>query len=153
LFAGLWLVIAGTDPSSWIIGVPTVALATLTSLGLSTGEPKRSGLRLTALLRFLPFFAFESVRGGLDVASRVLHPRVKIDPGFQTYTPRLDHPAAIVLFLDSISLLPGTLSADLRNGVIDVHALDVGSDLAPALQRLERLIGQLFGEALEGAHK
>lgn len=151
LFAGLWLVIAGSDPASWIIGLPTVLLAILGSPRLSSGRSRPLGLRLTALLRFLPFFAFESVRGGIDVASRVLRPQVKINPGFQRYRPDLEHPAARVLFLDSISLLPGTLSADLRDGIIEVHALDVTSDLTPELRRLERMIGRLFGEKLEEA--
>ncbi|MBK1619369.1 hypothetical protein CKO42_13155 [Lamprobacter modestohalophilus] len=149
LFTALWLVIAGSDPSSWIIGLPTVLFATLSSLRLASAQPTQSALRLGGLLRFLPFFVVESIRGGIDVASRVLRPRVRINPGFQSYRPRLDHPGARVLFLDSISLLPGTLSADMRDGVIEVHALDIGSDLVPELQRLERLVGRVFGQTLE----
>jgi multicomponent Na+:H+ antiporter subunit E len=142
-------VIAGDDPSSWIIGVPTIVLAIWVSLKLRGNVEGASALRFRGWLRFIPFFLIESFRGGLDVASRVLRPRVDISPGFQSYRPRLANPAARVLFLDSISLLPGTLSADLRDGVITVHALDARVDLAPELARLERAVGRLFGEHLE----
>lgn len=148
VFAALWLVIAGDDPSSWIIGLPTVLFASWSSLRLSPDRPGDSGLKLVGLARFLPYFVIESVRGGVDVAARVLRPRLKIDPGFVRYEPRLAHPVARVVFLDSVSLLPGTLSADLRDGIVEVHALDVSTDLKPALLSLERLVGRLFGEHL-----
>jgi multicomponent Na+:H+ antiporter subunit E len=149
LFSALWLVIAGDDPSSWIIGVPTVLLATWGSLQLRGIVEGTSTLCLSGLIRFVPFFVVESFRGGLDVASRVLRPRLRVNPGFQSYRPQLANPAARVVFLDTISLLPGTLSADMREGIVVVHALDSGIDLTPELARLERVVGLLFGERLE----
>ncbi len=144
----IWLVIAGLDPSSWIIGLPTLVFATWSILTLTRDylPADRRGLRLRGLLRFAPFFVRESVRGGIDVAVRVMRPRLRIDPGFQYYDVRLADPIAQVVFLDSISLLPGTLSADFIDGRIKVHALDTSKDLAPSLQRLERLVAALFGE-------
>lgn len=148
LYAMLWLVLAGPDPLGWIIGLPTVLFASWASLSLSakTHRPGQARPRLWGLLRFLPFFALESVRGGVDVAARVMRPRLRIDPGFQQYRSSLSNPFARVVLLDSISLLPGTLSADMRDDVIEVHALDASSDLAPALQRLERRISRIFPE-------
>lgn len=150
LFATLWLIVAGPEPTSWIIGGPTIALAAWVSLGLGGrfDRPHPSGLRLLGLMRFIPYFAIESLRGGLDVAARVMRPRVRIDPGFLRYPVRLRSPSAQVVFIDSISLLPGTLSADLRNGVIDVHALDISADLEPELERLEGRVARVFGERL-----
>lgn len=151
LFTALWVVIAGNDPLSWIIGVPTILFATWTSMRLSanTDASGRSGMRLTGIARFAPFFVLQSIRGGLDVAQRVLRPRLRIYPGFQSYRPRLNNPIARVVFLDTISLLPGTLSADMRDGQIQVHALDARGDLQPELQRLESVVAALFGETLE----
>lgn len=153
IFAVLWIVIAGIDPSSWIIGLPTVLFASWSSLRLSSDGSDNARLKLGGVMRYLPYFVIESVRGGVDVAARVLRPRVKIEPGFLRYQPRLANPTARVVFLDSISLLPGTLSADLRDGVIEVHALDVSADLTPGLLRLERLVGRLFGEELGEARR
>lgn len=151
LFAFLWAVLAGGGASSWLIGAPTVGFATWASLRLSaaTDASERRGMTLSGLLAFVPLFLLGSLRGGLDVAGRVMRPRLRIAPGFHAYAPRLRDPVARIVFLDSISLLPGTLSADLRGGIIQVHALDTGSDLNPELERLEGAVARLFGETLE----
>ena len=147
LFAAIWLVLAGTDPGSWLVGVPAVVLAVVTAERLTRhGNP---GVSPLGLLRFVPFFLWESVLGGIDVANRVLRPKMRVDPGFVQYPVRLASPSATVFFLDSISLLPGTLSADLRAGSIHVHVLDVGADSVTPLQRLERRVADLFNERLD----
>ncbi|GEM_PF-150512 len=149
LFALVWLVLVGTDPLSWIVGVPTVLLAAFAAARLSTlvgADPKP--LRL---IGFVPFFVWESILGGLDVARRVLAPRLRIDPALVSYRPRLTNPAAQVVFLDTISLLPGTLSADIRNGLVQVHALDGEPSVLAGLERLENRVARLFGETLTGA--
>jgi len=148
LFALLWLVLAGIDPLSWIIGVPAVLLATYAAARLSTlvgADP-----RPLRLLAFAPFFVWESILGGVDVARRVLGPRLHIDPALVSYRPRLRDPAATVVFLDTVSLLPGTLSADFRDGVAEVHALDGEAAVVAGLKRLERQVARLFGERLDG---
>jgi multicomponent Na+:H+ antiporter subunit E len=62
---------------------------------------------------------------------------------------RLQRPDARVFFVDGISLLPGTLSADLRDGVLLVHALDTKDAVSASLRRLEERVADLFGEQLE----
>lgn len=144
LFAGGWLVIAGADPAGWIIGVPAVIAAAWAQGRLSEGTG--AGLSPWAAARFLPYFLFESLRGGIDVAARVMRPRMRIAPGLSEYRTSLRHPAARVLFTNSISLLPGTLSADARGALIRVHSLDASQDTNADLQRLERRIAALFRE-------
>ncbi|MCF7983022.1 MAG: Na+/H+ antiporter subunit E [Thiohalocapsa sp.] len=148
LFAGFWLVFAGNDPQSWIIGAPAVLLASWTAERLS----RRRGRDVTlgGLLRYIPFFLWESILGGTDVAKRVMRPEVDIAPGLIEYKIRLTEPGARVFFLDSISLLPGTLSADYRDGIAYVHALDADEDLLDPLRRLELRVADLFGERLGG---
>jgi multicomponent Na+:H+ antiporter subunit E len=145
LFGAVWILLAGTDPLSWLVGGPAVVAATWASQRLAQ---RARGLSFLGLLRFLPFFIAESVRGGLDVALRVLRPRMRISPGVQTYRSRLDDRAARLFFVGIISLLPGTLSADLRGRVVHVHALDADNDLAPELERLERRVADLFAQPL-----
>jgi len=148
LFLLVWLGLAGTDPSSWIIGVPAIALATLAAVRLKT--PPSGRLRLLGLARFVPFFLVESIRGGIDVASRVMRPRLRVDPGVRIYDMHLSDLNARVFFLNSVSLLPGTLSADMRDGQLHVHALDVHDNVEASLQRLELRVADLFGEDLLG---
>ncbi|UHD16609.1 Na+/H+ antiporter subunit E [Thiocapsa bogorovii] len=146
-FAFVWVVLVGPDPASWTIGGPFVVAATLASLRLS--EPRDRKLSLIRLAGFVPYFLRESLRGGLDVAARVLVPRLRVQPGNQEYSVRLKSPEARLIFIDSISLLPGTLSADLLGDRLTVHALDVRTDVEGDLIALERRIAAVFGESLE----
>jgi multicomponent Na+:H+ antiporter subunit E len=145
-FVLVWLTLVGPDLASWIIGGPFVVGATLASLKLS--EPRDRTLSLVSLAGFVPYFLRESLRGGLDVAARVLLPRLRVRPGNQTYRVRLQSPQARLVFVNTISLLPGTLSADLRGNLATVHALDVGTEVLEDLTALERRVAALFGESL-----
>ncbi len=145
-FALIWLILVGPDTASWIIGGPFVIAATLASLTLS--KPRDRTLSLPRLAGFAPYFLSESLRGGLDVAARVMLPRMRVQPGYHLYRVRLQSPLARLVFIDTISLLPGTLSADLRGDLATVHALDVGTDVVDDLTALERRVAALFGESL-----
>jgi multisubunit Na+/H+ antiporter MnhE subunit len=61
---------------------------------------------------------------------------------------QLQIPHAQKLFISSISLLPGTLCADMSNNQLRIHALDQQMDTARGIRRLESLVGKIFGEAL-----
>lgn len=149
LFLVLWIILAGLEPASWIIGVPAVILAAWTHSKLA--RVQRPTLKFGGLLTFIVYFLWQSVRGGADVAWRILRPRMQIAPGFQTYPVRLSHPSARVLLLDCLSLLPGSLGADMREGVISVHAIDARLDLTPEIAELETRIAALFGLTLEAS--
>jgi len=143
----LWFTLAGhEDLSSWIVGVPTVIAATWVHTRLSP----RDGVRLSLIggTRLIPFFLRESLMGGIDVARRVVGPRLNVAPGFLDYRLGLTQPSARVFFIDLVSLLPGTLSADVRGETLRIHALDHGVDPVPDLVRLEERVAALYGETL-----
>lgn len=146
LFAAAWLILAGADPGSWIIGGPAVLGATWASLALAA--PRQGSFSLVGLLRFLPYFLWASLSGGIDVAQRVLRPRLPIEPGLHQYPMRLRDPGARVVFVNTISLLPGTLSADLDGDLVRVHALDAKADVGGELEVLERRVAAIFDERL-----
>lgn len=144
---GLWLLLSGGEPSSWLIGVPVIVAAAWSVRLLPT--PGRGRFSPIAALRFLPFFLWESLRGGVDVASRVLASEVRVRPGFESYPLRLAQEPARVMFANAVSLLPGTLAADLSGDRLRVHALDTTSDFRAELERLERRIGAIYREELQ----
>lgn len=147
LFAGLWLTLAGpTDPGSWVIGVPAVIAAVWARQRLVRVAGR--GPSLLGAARLLPVFVIESFKGGIDVARRVLGPRLDVEPGLASYRLGLAVGPARVFFVDLVSLLPGTLSADLDGDRLVVHLLDRRVDAAPELARLERHVARLFREPL-----
>ena len=145
LFAGLWWVISGGSSGSWLIGLLAVALAVWASRRLH----RPSGVRISGLglLKFAPFFLWESLRGGIDVALRTLSPRMRIEPGFLRYRTQLQSEPARILFANCVSLLPGTLASDLRQDWLEIHSLNLADDPQRELVRLERMIEQLMESA------
>jgi len=114
--AAVWLVLSGGQASSWLVGVPTVVAAVWAGRALRaahSAEAPAARVRWSALPGFALFFLYESLRGGIDVARRLLHRRPAVAPGFIDYRCALPAGGARLLFANSVSLLPGTLSADL----------------------------------------
>lgn len=144
-----WLILTAADLGSWVIGLPFIALAILLQPSSETRFFKNSPfLNMIGLVQFGYFFLLESLRGGLDVSRRVLAANPRVDPVFFDYSMRLQIPNAQLLFISSVSLLPGTLCADLNNNQITIHTLDQHMDTTQGIKRLEFLVGKIFGEAL-----
>jgi multicomponent Na+:H+ antiporter subunit E len=142
LFALFWWLLNTTDTASWIIGVPAIVIALLVSLKLSPPRPWR--WRLLPVIRFLPVFIWESIRGGIDVSLRVLRPAMPLHPAIVEYEITLPKGLPQLLMLNVVSLLPGTLSADLRGHRLILHVLDRNTPFESDLQRTEKHIAGIF---------
>jgi multicomponent Na+:H+ antiporter subunit E len=115
-------------------------------------EEAIAGAALAALIAFLPLFpaspigdvrltpkamayavafAFVFLKAlvlsNLDVAFRVLHPRLPIDPGIVKATTRLKSPLGRLLLANSITLTPGTITVDMRGEDVYVHWIKVAA--------------------------
>ena len=64
------------------------------------------------------------------------------------YSLHLREGTARVFFANIVSLLPGTLSADIRGDTLIVHVLDKNLPMFEQLRRLELAVARLFGCAL-----
>lgn len=142
-FAVLWAILSGGR--GWSFGVPVILVATLAS-SLATPTNRWS---LAGVAHFLPYFVWNSLRGGVDVAARALHPGLPIDPAVVRYEMQLDSTEARVLMMNTVTLLPGTLSADLQGNVLLVHVLNVSGLSMDTLRTLERRVRGLFRQGHE----
>lgn len=145
LLGGLWWLLSDGDPASWIIGLPTVAAAAWTVRRSASSHV--DSVSVIGLLRFIPYFLLESLRGGFDVALRTLAPTMRIQPGYLTFRTGLRRQDARVFLVNAMGLLPGTLAADLDEDRLEVHLLDASSDADADLHRLERAIARIFPES------
>jgi multicomponent Na+:H+ antiporter subunit E len=141
-FSALWFILCGDDYASWVIGIPAVTAAAWMSIRLQTGIHGR--LNWQELFRFLPFFLWQSFRGSIDVAIRALHPGLPLQPAFVQYRLELPEQNIRVLFANIVSLLPGTLTADLSGNSLKVHTLSGGKAVLADLKALEQRINGLF---------
>ena len=95
-------------------------------------------------------FSWYVLRGGLDVAYRVLHPAMPIRPGVVRVKSTLKTSTGRTALANSITLTPGTLTLDVTDdGVFYVHwlfvpTLDDEEAAKQVLRRLEWYIQRIF---------
>ncbi len=154
LFSILWGVLTQGNPSSWMIGAFVVPLATWAAIRLFPVVRKNDDLALprvqfTALFRFVPFFIVQSLKGGWDSALFAILPSRCVRPAFISYATQLPNGSPQVLFINTISLLPGTLGAASRGDDLLIHVLDSQANNLSAVQQCEEEIALLFGIQLQ----
>jgi multicomponent Na+:H+ antiporter subunit E len=138
-----WLVLTGFEPTALAFGAPAVLAGAALAFLFPPATPWR--IAPLAALNFAAFFAWQSVRGALDVARRALDPRLPLAPGFRTVILTIGRGPGRVLLANTISLLPGTLSAEIEGRRLIVHTLDLDGDLAAEVAALEARIRAVFG--------
>lgn len=121
LLALLWLTLTGAAVDGLVFGLVATALGLWLSLVLL--PPGGAQPSLLQILRHFPGFIERSVRGGIDVAWRALHPRLPVRPGWYVHETRLPEGGARVALGSVVSLLPGTLVAGSFAGRLYVHCL------------------------------
>lgn len=141
LFVLMWWVLTDGAMDSWPVGLPVVLIATLVSVMLM--PPLSWSLR--GMFLFIPYFLWHSLRGGVDVARRALHPQLPISPGLLDYRFRLPPGMSRVFMANTVSLLPGTLSVELDEDTLRVHVLDETGAINEELNMLENRLADIFG--------
>lgn len=138
----IWLALTGADPGGLAIGVVAAAAGAWLSLRLLPPAPQ--GVSLIRLTRMFPGFVWRSVLGGIDVAWRALHPRMPMKPGWIVLSTALPEGGARVALGGEFSLLPGTLVAGSRDGMLLIHCLDTDQQIEAAVRREEDAIARLM---------
>ena len=148
LFAAVWWALSEGDPQMWKYGVVTVPVATGVSLALlrPTGRRVLSVRRVFAIGGLLWWFIRKAVLGGIDVARRAVVRRVDVTPGVIEYRFGTHSEAGRVAIAALNSLMPGTLSVNLVDGVLRVHALDTTSPVHDQVAELERRVRRVIGD-------
>jgi multicomponent Na+:H+ antiporter subunit E len=97
------------------------------------------------LLVYLAALGVEVIKANLFVAYLVLHPRLPISPGFVTYRLDLKKDLSKALFLNSITLTPGTITVECEGDRLVVHCFTRENAEAvqhwPLYHRMQKLEG------------
>lgn len=130
------------DALSWVIGAPAV----VTALAAYFFLPPVGRWRLSArgAARFLAYFPLHSLMAGIDLAWRALARSMPLNPRLHRYRLFLPEGPAQIFFANTVSLMPGTLSAELEEGWLTVHMLSDEPVVFTGLEKLERMVAGLF---------
>jgi len=108
---------------------------------------------LTFVFHYVPVFTWELVKANFDVAYRVLHPALPINPGIVKMKTALRSDMGLTFLANSITLTPGTLTVDVdrEQGILYVHWISVrGRDVESATSaiggRFEPILRRIFEE-------
>jgi multicomponent Na+:H+ antiporter subunit E len=127
VLSGVWLAWSGhTEPLLVALGGGSLLFVVWLSnrMGVLDAESVPLGLRYGRLLAYIPWLALEILKSNIDVARRILTPGpLQISPRMIRVRASQRTELAQVVYANSITLTPGTVSVDLHQGEILVHAL------------------------------
>ncbi len=134
LFCATWLVWSGhTDRLLLIFGACSCAVVLY--LGRQMQILDREGLPYQLIVRwpvYLIWLFVQIIKSNLTVARLILHPRLPLSQRLIYVRHSQRTPAGVVSYANSITLTPGTVTLDVRDGRMLVHALteEIAYDLA-----------------------
>jgi len=143
----MWLLLSGHYvPLLLVLGALSVGLCVLIALRMDLIDYEGVPIHLTpSALRYWPWLLVEIVKSNIDVAWRVVSPGLDISPTlFETKCSQRSDLGQVV-YANSITLTPGTVSADLDSGVIVVHALTEAGATAVLGGEMDRRVTELEG--------
>lgn len=144
----LWVLLVWPfNPASGAVRVQDVwvglAVAALVALVMRELSVERYGrwlnpVRYCWALAYLFVFVYEVIKANVDVAYRVLHPALPINPGIVKVRTRLRTPEGRTALANSITLTPGTMTVDVTDdGFLYIHWINVrATDMEEASRRI-----------------
>ena len=96
------------------------------------------------ILLYFPWLFYKIVQSSLHLSKLILHPALPIAPQLISVESKLNHHAAIVLLGNSITLTPGTVTAEVDRNKLTVHALDKVLSEDVTSRQIESKISKIF---------
>ena len=145
-----WIIWSGMlDAFHLSLGIISCGIVTFMSHDFLFKREKFSSQQFTEAFRFflyVPWLIYQIILSNIHVAKLVLKPDMPIEPKFITYKSRLKEELSLATFANSITLTPGTITADIVDGEYYVHCIDqkVADDLSNG--EMEKKVAHVFLE-------
>jgi len=145
---GVWLLWSGHYVPLLITigGVSSVGVVLLVRrMKIVDGESVPLEITVRAIL-YTPWLAWQIVKSNLDVARRILSPSLPIHPEVIRIPAGQRTDLGRVIYANSITLTPGTVSIAIRGAEITVHALTRGAARGVEDGEMDRRVCRVEGE-------
>ncbi len=122
----LWLLLSGhLEPLLLSFGVLSSGLVAFVAwrMDAADGYGFPLALRWTRLPGYLFWLLAEIVRSNLKVARIILHPRLPISPILVPFRTQMSTDLCRMIYANSITLTPGTITTRTHGEVLMIHAL------------------------------
>ncbi len=135
MLMAFWLLIsASVHWEHMLVGVIFSVILTIFWSNLTISAENVTSFKFKQLYLLIVYFIkliIEIVIANINVAMIVLNPRMPISPGIVIMRCDLERSLLRVLYVNSITLTPGTITVELEDNLLIVHALteDVAHDV------------------------
>jgi multicomponent Na+:H+ antiporter subunit E len=125
MLAVVWLLLSGHYTTLILIfGAISCAFVTYLARRFDVVDHESHPLHMSwRLPGYWLWLLVEIVKANIDVGRRIIDPKLPIDPMLFEVDASQKTDLGRVIFANSITLTPGTVSVDMREGKILVHAL------------------------------
>lgn len=108
-----------------------------------------SPVRIAWGLYYIPVWVYYCIIANLDVAKRVLSPKMPINPGIIRFRTKLRTDFAKVMLANSITMTPGTMTVDILGDEFYIHWIYVRTEKDEEAykiiaQRFENMLKHIF---------
>ncbi len=151
---GLWFLLSWSlDWQHVLVGIAVSAFVAFLTGDMFVKRPGHflSPKRYLWFFYFIPLFLWECLKANIDVALRILNPRLKINPGIVKIKTKLTSDTGLTFLANSITLTPGTLCVDINpeKGLLYIHWIDVKTQKSEDAARIiagkfESILGRIF---------
>ncbi len=123
--SGVWFLFSGyTKPLLLLLGVVSVALTVFLALRMEVLDNESHPVELTpSLLIYWAWLILEIVKSNLAVTRHILSPDSGISPRLVRLPMGQRTDIGRAIYANSITLTPGTVSLNVGEDVVEVHAL------------------------------
>ncbi|MBN2899048.1 MAG: Na+/H+ antiporter subunit E [Clostridia bacterium] len=98
-------------------------------------------------VRYFRILLYEILKANIQVAILVLQPKIKLSQGYFYYKPQLKTEFAKMVFANSITLTPGTITVEYEGDQMIIHYLTEANTLDLENSNMERILLEM--EALK----
>jgi multicomponent Na+:H+ antiporter subunit E len=145
----IWLAL--TSSFQWQELTSGIVISLIVSFILSKNYHKL-GLPPLSIKRIAFFFIYivvlfrEIFKANIDVAYRIIHPKMPIRPGIVIIKTTLKQDIAKMILANSITLTPGTFTLDIVDDKLLIHWINVKSE---NVDEATKIIGERFEKYLK----
>ena len=148
LLFGIWLLLSGIyTPFLVSLGILSCAAVVWVTIRMDIVDHEGHPLHLTwRALGYWGWLVIEIIKANVDVVKFVLSPTLKISPTMVRVRASQETDLGKVIYANSITLTPGTISVDVANNEILVHALSETGAQDLLRGEMDRKVSKMAGE-------
>ncbi len=142
---GLWFLLSGSYTSLLLaLGIASSVFVVAIALRMHIVDRETHPIHLhSAIVFYWVWLTWEIVKANIDVARRVIDPRLPISPNLLRVKATQKTDLGRVSYANSITLTPGTVSVRVEGDLILVHALTREAAEALAKGEMDRRVTKI----------